>query len=470
MSSNVQNMPTPKSRLWQKVVVVPVLLGAGLLAAVYFLPAAKADLSSDPMMMGLIALGVVVLVFVSAMMARDMSRQANSVMALLANIEAGNTKARAEQITGDEVGCVAASINLMLDNNRGLAQSREERDRIQKSIMKLLEDVGSVAHGDLTREAEVSNDVTGSIAKSFNQMITELRRIISKVQDVSEQVSTSAKETQVTTEQLAEGSEEQALQITNTSSAIEQMVESIQQVSENAVLSATVAEQSMTNAKQGSDAVQNTIKGMSRIREQVQETAKRMKQLGERSQEIGEFVQLIDEIADRTSILALNASIQASMAGEAGRAFAVVAEEVERLAERSAEATKKIANLVKAIQTGTTEAISAMEETTRDVVEGSKLANQAGQSLTEIESVSSRLAELVQSISLASRQQARGSEDLSKSMADIAHITHQTASGAKHSAATVKSLATLADELRSSVASFKVPHTNGNGNGHRHWA
>jgi twitching motility protein PilJ len=232
------------------------------------------------------------------------------------------------------------------------------------------------------------------------------------------------------------------------------------------VLSATVAQQSLANAKQGSEAVQATIKGMSRIREQVQETAKRIKRLGESSQEIGEIVQLIDDIADRTSILALNASIQAAMAGEAGRGFAVVAEEVERLAERSSDATKRITNLVKTIQMGTNEAIAAMEESTHEVVEGSKLANQAGQALGEIESVSNRLADIIQSISLTAKQQARGSEALAKSMGNISDITQHTAAGIKQSAIAVNNLASLADELRSSVASFKLPSGYGNGNGH----
>jgi twitching motility protein PilJ len=216
----------------------------------------------------------------------------------------------------------------------------------------------------------------------------------------------------------------------------------------------------LANARQGADAVNNTIEGMNRIRDQVQETAKRIKRLGESSQQIGEIVQLIDDIADRTSILALNASIQAAMAGEAGRGFAVVAEEVERLAERSTNATKKIAGLVKAIQSETNEAVTAMEEGTREVVEGSKLANQAGQALSEIQNVSGRLAELIQSISQASRQQARVSESVAKSMTQISEVTQQTAAGNKQAAVSVNSLASLADELRSSVSTFRLPGMN----------
>jgi twitching motility protein PilJ len=203
--------------------------------------------------------------------------------------------------------------------------------------------------------------------------------------------------------------------------------------------------------------VQNTIQGMNRIRDQAQETAKRIKRLGESSQEIGQIIQLIDDIADRTSILALNASIQAAAAGEAGRGFAVVAEEVERLAERSTDATKKIANLIKTIQSETNEAVGSMEKSIHEVVEGSKLANQAGQALEEIGSVSSRLANLIQSISQASRQQAQGSEAIAKSMTNISEITNETASGTRHAASAVSLLAGMAEALRSSVSTFRLP-------------
>ncbi|MFO0824318.1 MAG: methyl-accepting chemotaxis protein, partial [Gemmataceae bacterium] len=231
----------------------------------------------------------------------------------------------------------------------------------------------------------------------------------------------------------------------------------IQQVSENAVQSATVARQALQNARQGNESVKNTISGMDRIRDQVQETAKRIKRLGESSQEIGQIIQLIDDIADRTSILALNASIQAAMAGEAGRGFAVVAEEVERLADRSTEATKKIATLVKTIQSETNEAVGAMEKGIQEVVEGSRLAGQAGQALDEIEAVSKKLAELIQQISYAATQQARASEGVTAAMTEISTITQDTAAGTKQAATAVQGLADLAETLRDSVATFRLP-------------
>ncbi|MEN8172839.1 MAG: methyl-accepting chemotaxis protein [Chloroflexota bacterium] len=405
---------------------------------------------------GLLLTALVIVILAAYTLSGGLTRQANNIMRVFGDIGMGDFDARVDITSQDEIGSMATSLNAMLDNTLDLIQSREERDNMQSSIMKLLNEVSDVAEGDLTVEAEVTADMTGAIADAFNFMIVELRRVIHDVQDATLKVSTSSNEIQTAAEYLAKGSISQSLQIAETASAVDDMAVSIQQVSDNAALSATVGQQAVANAKQGTNAVQNTIEGMNRIRDQVQETSKRIKRLGESSQEIGEILELINEITDRTSILALNASIQAAMAGEAGRGFAVVAEEVERLAERSTEATKEIESLIRAIQGETAEAVAAMETTTREVVEGSLLANEAGQALSEIESVSNRLGELIQSISLASRQQARGSEVLAKSMDEISSVTSQTAAGTKQTAVSISNLAVLADNLRGSVSTFKL--------------
>jgi|GEM_PF-822935 len=409
--------------------------------------------------------GIAILaVLVSVLFTRAVTRQTDTITHVFSDIGIGDFDSRAEVISRDELGQMATGLNAMLDNTLALIQTQEERDALQISILKLLEEVSGVAEGDLTIEAEVTADATGAIADSFNFMIEQLRTVISQVQDATLQVSSSANQIQTTAEHLSQGSESQAAQIVDTSAAMDEMAVSIQQVSENATQSAAVAEQALLNAKQGAQAVQDTIEGMNRIRGQVQETAKRITRLGESSQQIGEIVQLIGDIADRTSILALNASIQAAMAGEAGRGFAVVAEEVESLAVRATEATNQIANLVKTIQSETNETVTAMEESTEEVVRGSEVANQAGQALNEIENVSTRLAELIQSISLASKQQARGSEAVAQSMGDIANVTQQTAAGTKEAAVSINTLAVLADTLRGSVSAFKLPNgTNGQG-------
>jgi twitching motility protein PilJ len=197
---------------------------------------------------------------------------------------------------------------------------------------------------------------------------------------------------------------------------------------------------------------------MGTIREHIQETSKRIKRLGESSQEIGDIVELINDIAEQTNILALNASIQAAMAGEAGRGFAVVADEVQRLAERSANATKQIEALVKAIQADTNEAVISMEKSTSGVVNGTRLAEDAGGALEEIESVSEQLASLIQAISGAARQQTAAAAEISKTMNGIQDVTTQTAAGTQRTSQSIGNLARLAQDLDKSVAGFKLPH------------
>jgi methyl-accepting chemotaxis protein len=373
-------------------------------------------------------------------------------------IRSGDLKARAIVYSHDEMGMMASGFNLLLDRLLYLVETKEtERAEMQDSIMKLLEEVSDAATGDLTVEANVTEDMTGAIADSFNHMIYQLRQIVLNVQQATMLVSSSANQIQQNAEQLAEGSTTQAEQILDSAAALDEMTVSIQQVSENASLSAAVADQALYNAKQGSTAVQNTIQAMDRMRNKVQETATRIRALGERSQEIGEIVNLIAEIADRTSVLALNASIEASLAGDAGQGFAIVAQEVERLAVRASEATKQIHDLVDGIRGETHEAMIVMEESTSEVDRGYNVADQAGQALREIENVSSRLADLIQSISLAATQQARGSENLSKAMSEISDITQQTSYGTTQAALSINQLARLAIELRESVRTFKLP-------------
>ena len=407
-------------------------------------------------------LGMVMLVLAIAVLLvywiwRGINHQVNSMTRTFARISDGDLRARAEVLGNDELGRLAISLNNMADNTLSLVQGREERDRIQKNITKLLEEVSGVADGDLTQEAEVTADLTGAIADSFNYMIAQLRQIISNVQRTTTQVTSSATDVRHTATKLAEGSEIQAKQIVQASTAIAEMARSIQQVSQSATQATEVANKALQSAQGGATTVRRTIDGMNAIRTQVQETAKRIKRLGESSQEIGEIVELIGDIADRTSILALNASIQAAMAGDAGKGFGVVAEEVERLAERATEATKKISSLIKSVQGDTNEAIAAMEETTREVVGGSQLANEAGKRLDEIEAVSRQITGLVQSISELSKTQAQGSEAVSKNVAGISAYTQQTAAGAQQAEESTRRLTDLAGELNSSLKRFKLP-------------
>ncbi len=334
---------------------------------------------------------------------------------------------------------------------------QEEYDRNQNAILRLLDEIADLADGDLRSYATVSEDFTGAIADSINFAIDQLRDLVSRITETSQEVAQYTATTQSITNQLAEASEHQAQEIAGASAAINEMAMSIDQVSANAEESAVVAERSVQIAANGADVVHRSIEGMDTIREQIQETSKRIKRLGESSQEIGNIVALINDIADQTNILALNAAIQASMAGEAGRGFAVVADEVQRLAERSASATKQIEGLVKTIQTDTNEAVISMEQTTAEVVRGANLSKDAGVALDEIQNVSNNLAKLIANISDAAKLQSASAGHIAITMNVVQEITSQTTSATFDTARSVSELANMADALRESVSDFKLP-------------
>jgi twitching motility protein PilJ len=336
-------------------------------------------------------------------------------------------------------------------------KSNETNQQQQKAIGRLLDEIGPLSEGDLTTYATVSEDFTGNIADAINITIDEMRLLVGTINDTSVQVSASAQETQATAAQLAEAAEHQAHQIEAASKQITQIALNIDDVSKRSAESADVATQSVQIASKGADVVRQTINGMDNIRGQIQETAKRIKRLGESSQEIGSIIELINDIAEQTNILSLNAAIQAASAGEAGRGFAVVADEVQRLAERATNATKRIETLVQTIQSDTNEAVNSMEQTTAEVVAGARLAEDAGLALGEIETVSGDLSKLIQDISQSSRLQSQSASSITESMSAIQQITKQTSQGAGNTAQSVGNLASLAAELRRSVANFKLP-------------
>ena len=404
---------------------------------------------------------------------RDSPELLTALNAMTISIDEESNSLVAALIGGVSLLATLASLIMLIrirarqDRERAEGEKALEKDRAEKvelenqrnqaAILRLLDELGDLADGDLTVQATVSEDFTGAIADSINYSIDQLRQLVSTINQTAVQVSSAAQETQSTAMHLAEASEHQAQEIAGASAAVNEMAVSIDQVSANAAESAVVADRSVAIAHKGADVVQRSIEGMDTIREQIQETSKRIKRLGESSQEIGDIVSLINDIADQTNILALNAAIQASMAGEAGRGFAVVADEVQRLAERSAAATKQIEQLVKTIQSDTNEAVISMEQTTSEVVRGARLAQDAGVALEEIQTVSRNLADLIQNISNAARQQAASAGHISNTMNVIQEITTQTTAGTIATARSIGNLAEMAAELRLSVAGFKLP-------------
>ena len=355
------------------------------------------------------------------------------------------------------LAALALSFRKALNARRAIETRALENERNQDAIMRLLNELSSLADGDLTVQATVTEDITGAIADSINYAIEALRGLVTTINEGAIQLDGATRQTQTFAAGMAKASGAQSKQITSASQSIADIASSVEEVSGNSERCADVARHSVDVAHKGGDAVRRTIDGMNAIRETIQETSKRIKRLGESSQEIGNTVELINDIAEQTNILALNASIQASMAGEAGRGFAVVADEVQRLAERAANATKQIEVLVRTIQSDTNEAVVSMERTTTDVVGGALLAENAGAALEEIEQVSNQIANLVQNISASARQQAVASGNISKNMQVVRDISTQTAEGSAATSSSVSKLAALAAQLRKSVAGFRLP-------------
>jgi twitching motility protein PilJ len=355
------------------------------------------------------------------------------------------------------VGSLLLVFRLYLESSKQQAQRAEAANKQnQNAILRLMNELSDLADGDLTIRATVTEDITGAIADSVNYTTEELRKLVTGITSVSEKMGISTSDADKVTRTLLQEAQKQATEIQEAEESVQLMAKSIQEVDASASKATEVGRRTQAATEQGAQAVRNSIAGMDGIREQIQDTAKRIKRLGESSQEIGEIVDLISDITEQTNVLALNAAIQAAAAGEAGRGFSVVAEEVQRLAERSGEATKQIGALVKTIQSDTYDAVAAMEKSTVGVVEGAKLSDVAGQSLKEIEEVSNELTRLINSISVTTQVQTDMVGEVSSVMRNVMSITQQTTAGTRQTAQSVVQLNALALELKSSVSGFKL--------------
>ena len=372
----------------------------------------------------LIMLSILTLILTAITIApvRDLMRVAEA-------LGRGDLSKKAIVKTADELGQLGDTLNRTIDRLQGLVQTEYDRDKMQHQVMDLLSVVSTAAEGDLTIKAEVTADALGSVADAFNLMITGLTTLVTHASNVATEIQRSAGDILRSADSMRMGAEQQASQIRNASEAVNAMSRTTQRMAENAEAATQTSVKATQAAVIGGAAVTETIKGMQRIRATVQSTGKKIKGLGERSLEIGAIIEVINEIATQTNLLALNAAIEAARAGEQGRGFAVVADEVRKLAERAARATKDITGLIKGIQVETSEAVTVMEEGTREVEEGTKLADQAGAALREIEQIVKQSATLMTDITRAAADQVQSTSSVVKTMDTISNLTQETTLG-----------------------------------------
>jgi methyl-accepting chemotaxis protein len=403
------------------------------------------------------AISVTMALLIIFVLARRVLRPLSELASFSERFVAGDARAKADIHTEDEFGYIAENFNRSAGKVARAVVNQEAQESLQRSITDLLGVINQVARGDLTLRGKVTNDALGNVVDSVNYMLDNFTKVLERVRRAAIDVANSATNILSATDEMATGATQQDQEITNTSSAVEELTVSMKQVSNNAEASAEAARRALDAAEQGNRAVRDTLEGMQRIRASVQATAKKIKSLGDRSLEISEIINVINDITEQTNLLALNAAIEAARAGEAGRGFAVVADEVRKLAEHSRSATKDIAALIKAIQAETNEAVVVMEEGTKEVEVGASLADQAGKALEAISSVVRQSAELVQEISLASKQQVRGTEGVANAMQIISNITRQASQGARQTVSTIGQVVKLSEQLNEALAQFRTP-------------
>ena len=406
------------------------------------------------MVAGFVALAI--LSMVTLFITYRIIRPVKDLMIVAEALGRGDLTRKANVRTGDELGQLGDTLNQTIDRLQGLIQTESDRDKMQHQVMDLLSVVSSAAEGDLTVKAEVTADALGSVADAFNLMITGLMSLVTQAHNVALEIQRSTTDILHSSDRMKQGAVQQTNQIKSASDAVNTMSNTTQRMAKNADAATQTSLKATQAAVKGGASVAETIKGMQRIRAAVQTTGKKIKGLGERSLEIGAIIEVINEIATQTNLLALNAAIEAARAGEQGRGFAVVADEVRKLAERAARATKDITGLIKGIQVETSEAVTVMEEGTREVEEGTKLADQAGAALREIEQIVKQTAMLMTDITKAADDQVEVTAQVVHSMDTISKLTQETTHGVQDTVSTIGKLADLSTWLTSAIGRFNL--------------
>jgi methyl-accepting chemotaxis protein len=410
-------------------------------------------------LMSFLIFGLIALAF-----SKSFSNKIGQLLSATEEVRAGNLDARVNISTSDELEKVAQGFNEMMDRLAEMVRNEKAHNErllqtdqaMQRSLTEFLDIMSSVSEGNLTKRGLEGDDTLGKLVQAVNKMLDDFSLMLTEVKQIGLSVSSSATEILAAAEQIAVGSQRQADEITNTSSAVEEMAASMTQVSRNSEASADAARRALETAEHGDKSVRDTSEAMSRIDSAVQQTAEKMRLLGVRSSEISEIIDLIDEVAAQTNLLALNAAIEAAHAGEAGLGFSVVADEIRKLAERSARATRDVGNLIKSIQNETSEALTAMEVGMKEVRGGSYLATEASTALQDISAAVRQSSELIEEISAASEEQARVTSNIAGAMQTISSITLETSAGAHETAQTIEGMVGLSERLNKAISQFKV--------------
>ncbi|HEY9726888.1 MAG TPA: methyl-accepting chemotaxis protein [Chroococcales cyanobacterium] len=400
---------------------------------------------------------------------RQIKRTTTDLQSQFDAVSQGNLNACATVYSEDELGHLATSFNQMArvmltttsEAQRKAEEQEQAKEDLQRQVIRLLDDVEGAARGDLTVQAEVTADVLGAVADSFNLTIQNLREIVLQVKQAARQVTKGSTDSESFARSLSSDALRQAEELAVTLNSVQVMTDSIQRVAESAREAEDVARSASETASKGGEAVELTVAGILQIRETVAETTRKVKRLAESSQEISKIVALISQIASRTNLLALNASIEAARAGEAGRGFAIVADEVRQLADRAAKALKEIEQIVLQIQSETGSVMTAMEEGTQQVIEGTKRAEQAKRSLEDIVQVSNRIDALVRSIAADTVEQTETSRAVAQVMQSVELTAQETSQEAQRVSGALGNLVVVARDLLTSVERFRVESNDG---------
>ncbi len=395
---------------------------------------------------------------------KQIRRTTNDLQTQFDAVRQGNFNAQATVYSEDQLGQLAASFNEMAkviftttnEAQRKADEQEEAKENLQRQVIRLLDDVEGAARGDLTVQAEVTADVLGAVADAFNLTIQNLRDIVQQVKVAAREVTKGATNSETFARALSSDALRQAEELAVTLNSVQVMTDSIQRVAEAAREAETVTREASAFALKGGEAVENTVAGILEIRETVAETTRKVKRLAESSQEISKIVALISQIASRTNLLALNASIEAARAGEAGRGFAIVADEVRQLADRSAKSLKEIEEIVRQIQSETSSVMTAMEEGTQQVIQGTKLAEEAKRSLENIIQVANRIDILVRSITTDTVEQTETSRAVAQVMQSVELTAQETSQEAQRVSGALQHLVGVSRDLISSVERFRV--------------